>query len=182
MRSSDHAYSQQSVQILCLHFVIISEDIQLEDLQDSPTMKNQWLIKTPRKSFFVAAASTEEKEAWINHIMDCQSTLPHCFHHRSHLSFAKTWVPDEASCICMHCSVRFSVTQRRHHCRNCGFLVCGRCSSDRAVIGHIHPTKHLRICFRCHSSLLASGAGTPEKTCQRGGAAVVPSAPVKIML
>ncbi|KAM4743668.1 pleckstrin homology domain-containing family F member 1 [Anableps anableps] len=149
--------------------IIPLEDIQLEDVEDSFSMRNRWLIKTPRKSFFMAAASAEEKEAWITHIVDCQARLSHCSHHRSQLSFAIAWVPDEASCICMHCSLRFSVTQRRHHCRNCGSLVCGKCSKYRAVIGRIHPTKHLRICSTCHSSLLGLGTVAPAKTCQRGG-------------
>ncbi|XP_015258615.1 PREDICTED: pleckstrin homology domain-containing family F member 1 [Cyprinodon variegatus] len=147
--------------------IIPLEDIQLEDMEDSLTMKNQWLLQTPRKSFLVAAASAEEKEAWISHITDCQSTLPRWDPSRARPSFAVAWVPDEASCTCMRCSRQFSATQRRHHCRKCGFLVCGRCSKHRAVIGHIHPEKHLRICSVCSSSLL--GLGNPVESCQRGG-------------
>lgn len=51
-------------------FTIFSENIQVEDTEDSIDIKNQW----PCKSFFVAAISIEE-EAWIKHIKDFQSNL-----------------------------------------------------------------------------------------------------------
>nr|XP_046241261.1 pleckstrin homology domain-containing family F member 1 [Scatophagus argus] len=136
--------------------IIPLEDIQLEDLADGMRMKNQWLIRTPRKSFYVAASSFEEKCAWMEHIKDCHSRILQNGGRRSTSTFAVTWIPDQASAICMRCSDKFSVTQRRHHCRKCGFVVCGACSTKRAVIGHIHPTKCLRVCTICHSSLESS--------------------------
>ncbi|XP_026149516.1 pleckstrin homology domain-containing family F member 1 [Mastacembelus armatus] len=139
--------------------IIPLEDIQLEDLEDSINMKNQWLIRTPRKSFYVAASSYEEKQAWMKHLEDCQSRLLKNGICRPRSSFAVTWIPDQASAICMRCSNKFTVTQRRHHCRKCGFVVCGSCSKKRAVIKHIHPTKQLRVCNMCHSSLKMEAEG-----------------------
>ncbi|XP_041845972.1 pleckstrin homology domain-containing family F member 1 [Melanotaenia boesemani] len=148
--------------------VIPLGDIQVEDLENSLLMKNQWLIRTPRKSFYVGAASYEEKQAWIEHITDCQSRLLQEGQHTLRSNFAATWIPDQASAICMRCSNKFTVTQRRHHCRNCGFVVCRSCSKKRAVIRHIHPTKQQRVCSMCHSSLLGSEAGPEERTRMRG--------------
>ncbi|XP_051236035.1 pleckstrin homology domain-containing family F member 1 [Dicentrarchus labrax] len=133
--------------------IIPLEDIQLEDLEDGVRMRNQWLIRTPRKSFYVGASSYEEKRAWIEHIEDCQSRLLESSGRTLGSKYAVTWIPDQASAVCMRCSNKFTVTQRRHHCRKCGFVVCGACSKKRALIGHIHPTKGLRVCKVCHSSL-----------------------------
>ncbi|KAG7239512.1 hypothetical protein INR49_028839 [Caranx melampygus] len=63
--------------------IIPLEDIQLEDLEDDARVRNQWLIHTPHKSFHIAAASYEEKRAWIEHMEDCQSKLLQNGSHRS---------------------------------------------------------------------------------------------------
>ena len=67
-------------------------------------------------------------------------------------SFAPTWIPDQASAVCMRCPNKFSFTQRRHHCRNCGFLVCATCSKQHAVLPHIHAREPQRVCTLCHTS------------------------------
>ncbi|KAM8894015.1 pleckstrin homology domain-containing family F member 2-like [Spinachia spinachia] len=145
--------------------IIPLENIELEDLEDGSSMRNQWLIRTPRKSFYVAAPSQEEKRAWMQHIEDCRSALPQNGGCQTGSDFANTWIPNYASAVCMRCSGRFSVTQRRHHCRKCGFVVCAACSKTRAVIQHIHPTKCLRVCTRCHSSSSTRTTGEAQQVC-----------------
>uniref|UniRef100_A0A3Q0RJM1 Pleckstrin homology and FYVE domain containing 1 n=1 Tax=Amphilophus citrinellus TaxID=61819 RepID=A0A3Q0RJM1_AMPCI len=136
--------------------IIPLEDVLLEDLEDGVRMKNQWLIRTPRKSFYVSAASYEEKRAWIEHIEECKDRVLQSGGRRSTLDFASTWIPDQASAICMRCASKFTKTHRRHHCRKCGFLVCGPCSRKRALITHIDSAKQLRVCRTCYLSLGAA--------------------------
>lgn len=142
--------------------IIPLEDIQLEDLHDGARMRNQWLIRTPRKSFYVAASSYEEKRAWIEHMEDCRSRLLQSSGRSPVSTFAVTWIPNQDSAICMRCSEKFTITQRRHHCRKCGLVVCAACSKKRAMIRHIHPTKWLRVCTMCHLSLSRTEAETQE--------------------
>ena len=39
---------------------------------------------------------------------------------------ADHWVRDEMASHCAGCNVKFSLTERRHHCRNCGQVYCAR--------------------------------------------------------
>ncbi|XP_035471520.1 pleckstrin homology domain-containing family F member 2 [Scophthalmus maximus] len=131
--------------------IIPLEDLQLEDVEDGLGLRNQWLIRTPRKSFFVSASTYEEKRAWIDHIEHCRAGLLRGSSCQPGSAFAVSWIPDRAAYKCMRCFGKFTPTRRRHHCRKCGFLVCNACSKTRAVIGHIHATKKLRVCRICHT-------------------------------
>ncbi|KAI7814851.1 pleckstrin homology domain-containing family F member 1 [Triplophysa rosa] len=127
------------------------DEVEVEDMQDETTMANQFLIRTPRKSFYVAAASPDEKQAWMEHIEQYKALL---LQHKGRptdstaRSFAATWIPDTASAICMRCSDRFTVANRRHHCRMCGYIVCGACSKDRALLLNISSSP-VRVCRHC---------------------------------
>ncbi|XP_031211415.1 zinc finger FYVE domain-containing protein 26 isoform X4 [Mastomys coucha] len=61
------------------------------------------------------------------------------------------WVPDESESICMVCCrEHFTMFNRRHHCRRCGRLVCGSCSTKKMVVEGCreNPT---RVCDQCYS-------------------------------
>ncbi|XP_035036265.1 pleckstrin homology domain-containing family F member 2 [Hippoglossus stenolepis] len=130
--------------------IIPLEDLQLEDMEDSVRLTNQWLIRTPSKSFFVSASSHEDKRAWMDHIEECRAKMLQGGSCQPGSTFAVSWIPDKAAYKCMRCFNKFTPTNRRHHCRQCGFVVCHSCSSTRVVIGHIHPKKKLRVCRLCH--------------------------------
>lgn len=128
--------------------IIPLESVKLEDIEDKASLKNQWLIRTPRKSFFVAAPTPEEKQQWMKYIEECKDTLLQQGITASD-EYAVSWMPDSASEICLICEAKFTPTNRRHHCRMCGILVCHKCCKDRTVIGHISSTKKQRVCRHC---------------------------------
>ena len=57
------------------------------------------------------------------------------------------WVPDEEGNGCSICHSEFSLTRRRHHCRECGALVCGYCSDHFVVLPG--EASEVRICDNC---------------------------------
>lgn len=133
--------------------VLRLEELKQQNLEDGVGMSNQWLLRTPRKSFHISAASLEEKEAWMEHIESCKAErLKQLGLPAVTKPFAATWIPDNASAVCMRCMEPFNVTQRRHHCRHCGFVVCNSCSKSRAVLPHI-SSKPVRVCRLCKDSL-----------------------------
>ncbi|ELR15150.1 regulator of chromosome condensation (RCC1) repeat domain containing protein [Acanthamoeba castellanii str. Neff] len=67
------------------------------------------------------------------------------------------WIPDEESTLCMACKAPFTMIRRRHHCRNCGGLFCGSCSSKRIALLDAGFASPVRVCDRCHSSRTSTG-------------------------
>ena len=66
---------------------------------------------------------------------------------------AAVWVPDTESKLCMHCKrVQFTVINRRHHCRNCGHVICGNCSKNKFLIP-AQSSKPVRVCDACFTEL-----------------------------
>ncbi|KAL0979906.1 hypothetical protein UPYG_G00191390 [Umbra pygmaea] len=68
-------------------------------------------------------------------------------------SAADHWVKDEVVDSCSGCAVRFSLTERRHHCRNCGQLFCQKCSRFQSDIKRLKISSPVRVCQNCHYNL-----------------------------
>lgn len=63
------------------------------------------------------------------------------------------WVPDGNSAVCEVCFVKFTLLNRRHHCRRCGKLVCSDCApknNSRPIpeFGLKEPVRHCRLCYK----------------------------------
>lgn len=60
------------------------------------------------------------------------------------------WVPDQEVKNCPVCHVAFGgvLTLRKHHCRQCGRVVCNKCSDN--LIDIPGPHSKARVCDPCH--------------------------------
>jgi len=47
---------------------------------------------------------------------------------------APFWLPDHSSATCHHCEAQFTLLLRRHHCRVCGRIFCGRCTQQTLLL------------------------------------------------
>ncbi|KFQ35431.1 Zinc finger FYVE domain-containing protein 26, partial [Mesitornis unicolor] len=60
------------------------------------------------------------------------------------------WIPDDTEKICMVCKTeRFTMFNRRHHCRCCGRLVCSSCSTKKMVVEACRENLS-RVCDQCY--------------------------------
>ncbi|KAF6208268.1 hypothetical protein GE061_016722 [Apolygus lucorum] len=66
---------------------------------------------------------------------------------------ADHWLKDDGAEACNSCKVKFSIYERRHHCRNCGLLFCSKCSRFESEISRLRILKPVRVCQGCHTSL-----------------------------
>ncbi|XP_062379876.1 RUN and FYVE domain-containing protein 1 [Sardina pilchardus] len=62
------------------------------------------------------------------------------------------WLKDDEATQCKQCQKEFSISRRKHHCRNCGDIYCSNCSSNELALPS-YP-KPVRVCDICHSLLL----------------------------
>ena len=55
---------------------------------------------------------------------------------------------------CSGCRARFSTLTRKHHCRNCGDILCANCSSYSHAIPNLGYKEEVRVCKLCKDELL----------------------------
>ena len=70
----------------------------------------------------------------------------------SHAERTYNWTPDDVL-TCEVCEKSFDLLRRRHHCRNCGSIVCHSCSAyKKALPETVHKDRPVRICDKCRWS------------------------------
>ncbi|XP_049632101.1 hepatocyte growth factor-regulated tyrosine kinase substrate [Suncus etruscus] len=76
---------------------------------------------------------------------------------------APDWVDAEE---CHRCRVQFGVVTRKHHCRACGQIFCGKCSSKYSTIPKFGIEKEVRVCEPCYEHLNRKAEGKNVPTSQ----------------
>lgn len=56
------------------------------------------------------------------------------------------WVEGDS---CQECQTKFGITNRKHHCRHCGRILCAKCSSREVTILKFKSNKPERVCGIC---------------------------------
>jgi len=93
---------------------------------------------------------------------------PQHLHHHQQQQKPPKWIPDHAAPRCMDCESQFTAFRRRHHCRNCGGIFCGVCSSGTKPLPKYGLTKPVRVCRVCYED-----ASTTATTAAPAPASVV---------
>ncbi|KAJ8411630.1 hypothetical protein AAFF_G00164380 [Aldrovandia affinis] len=139
--------------------IIPLESVTIATVEDEGDLHNGWLIKTPTKSFAVYAATATEKSEWMNHINKCVADLLEKSGKSPSSEHAAVWVPDSEATVCMRCQkIKFTPVSRRHHCRKCGFVVCGTCSEKKFLLPS-QSSKPVRVCEFCYEQLSGGQLG-----------------------
>jgi ankyrin repeat protein len=60
-----------------------------------------------------------------------------------------SWQPDNTTPECMHCSKKFTLIVRKHHCRNCGQIFCDQCTPHRMRLPEKGMRDPVRVCVIC---------------------------------
>jgi len=108
------------------------------------------------KAFQLFFTTVEEKHKWMMNLTDAiaaemirQSTIKRVGDKQTDLQISPVWQPDSDHLDCSVCRVQFTLFFRRHHCRQCGNVVCATCSSNRMVINYYNKKQMERVCDIC---------------------------------
>eukprot|EP01036_Dinobryon_divergens_P026620 gene26620-35293_t len=114
-------------------------------------------ILSQKKSFYVRGSAQEDSDQWIAALQSAcrEAQLSAEGAEISTATAAPVWVPPTEP-DCQLCSTPFTLTFRRHHCRNCGKCVCEYCSKDRVRIPRLDADKLFKVCSPCSDVLKAS--------------------------
>ena len=73
---------------------------------------------------------------------------------RLRLMSPPTWVPDKSCSTCYSCARPFDWLRRKHHCRLCGYIFCGDCTTQRSMLPKgFQLRKPGRVCDACHDTI-----------------------------
>ncbi|KAH9093153.1 hypothetical protein Ae201684P_008813 [Aphanomyces euteiches] len=63
------------------------------------------------------------------------------------------WMADDGVQECLSCGEGFGMATRKHHCRHCGRIVCGKCSTNRIPLPKFDQPTAARVCDICFDVL-----------------------------
>ncbi|KAL7718193.1 Rho guanine nucleotide exchange factor [Entamoeba marina] len=124
----------------------------VKNVEDTGSNKFGFQLKAPQKSVVVYAETMQIKKDWVMDLNE-SFTGERTYEFEQDISeeeAAPVWVPDDNVEDCMNCHDKFTVFNRRHHCRSCGRVLCGMCTKKKVIIPHL-SSKPQRVCAKCAS-------------------------------
>ncbi|OHT11981.1 FYVE zinc finger family protein [Tritrichomonas foetus] len=125
------------------------------DVKDDSSFNNCIDIRKRDKSFRASMATPQQKTDILNafNLMLENNNLQ--LKRLEMLGFAPIWIPDENAPICMLCGDPFTkLTNRKHHCRYCGYCICKKCFQNKIVCPGRGPEPQ-QVCKNCYEKILA---------------------------
>ncbi|XP_043944991.1 FYVE, RhoGEF and PH domain-containing protein 1 [Protopterus annectens] len=167
-------------------------DVDGMELKESSNVNlpRTFLVSGKQRSLELQARTEEEKKDWIQAIQltiqkheqtletfkfinvsfrDEEERTPPNSPNTDLGKRAPTPIREKEVTMCMKCQEPFnSITKRRHHCKACGHVVCGKCSEFRARLIYDNNRTN-RVCIDCYTTLhgTPTSPGFSQQTPQR---------------
>ena len=119
-----------------------------------------FILRSKRKSFYLIAPTSAERQGWCSDIEETRQAAqlqaaggqqpPLDESQMCPLYTFKSEVSD-----CSQCGRSFGVFSRRHHCRQCGVVVCEVCSRNKVRIPRLDERMLFKCCNACTAQLKA---------------------------
>jgi len=122
-------------------------------IEEDTADDKKFQLKSDKKSFTVLADTNKLRGEWIEKIQEVQNqlkektkTLAPVKRESLAASTAPVWIPDHECKTCAICDLKWTTFNRRHHCRQCGGVVCNNCSNQKKTI---QGQGKVRVCIKC---------------------------------
>ncbi|KAF8807149.1 hypothetical protein BYT27DRAFT_7337900 [Phlegmacium glaucopus] len=111
------------------------------------------MVSRPTSSSSLPSLSHSSPSSSSSSLLDVPLALDRPNQHLAVLLPKHLWKPDSSSSTCdnFYCRVQFSLFERKHHCRKCGGVFCGACSScstpllDTSNLPFLHPPRNVPL-------------------------------------
>lgn len=153
-------------------WIPVDETFSVTPFSLTPAGENQdrWQVRSKVKSFEIYPEDPAKYTLWNEKFQSLTRIGENTE------EAAPVWEPDAKTVDCPWCQRKFTVVRRRHHCRDCGDVVCGQCSSQKLVL----PTsngKTVRVCDRCFEQRNLKQQSSVSEEHSGEGSMMVPSGP-----
>uniref|UniRef100_A0A3Q2YXV2 FYVE, RhoGEF and PH domain containing 1 n=1 Tax=Hippocampus comes TaxID=109280 RepID=A0A3Q2YXV2_HIPCM len=146
------------------------DGMELKEMS-SAAVPRTFLVSGKQRSLELQARTEDEKRDWIQAIQATIQRHEHTMETFRHLTCslrddestpphsplgkrAPTPIREKEVTLCMKCQEAFNaLTKRRHHCKACGHVVCGKCSEFRARLSYDNNRTN-RVCVDCYAMLV----------------------------
>ncbi|KAL4239971.1 hypothetical protein ACF0H5_000767 [Mactra antiquata] len=71
------------------------------------------------------------------------------FENTNFILVKRSWQPDQEAISCPLCKSKFGGLKRRHHCRQCGMVVCNKCCNNMIPLPQLGIDDPERVCESC---------------------------------
>ncbi|XP_071817824.1 FYVE, RhoGEF and PH domain-containing protein 6-like isoform X3 [Apostichopus japonicus] len=145
----------------------LKEKLDVDGMHVLDSVGQRFQIEAAGVTLEFQAASEEDKEEWLQALLGAvrelirkKDTFKNNIADAFEISFEDqlgkqppNYIKDEEVTMCMRCGTDFEVLlKRRHHCRACGYVICGSCSCNQVEIPYDNNRLN-RVCNRCFQTL-----------------------------
>ncbi|KAG7454580.1 hypothetical protein MATL_G00261190 [Megalops atlanticus] len=139
-------------------------------------------VSGKERTLELQASSEQEKDDWIKALQETieifqqkNETFRSASREVEEVSTAELgkraprWIRDNEVTMCMKCKEPFNaLTRRRHHCRACGYVVCWKCSDNKAALEY-DGNKVNKVCRDCYLTLTGNADSEDRPEGKRRG-------------
>lgn len=122
------------------------------NVEDNPPFINAVDVKQEKKSFRCNFPTPQLKEEFYNGFKSMIEFNNLKIETLEMKGFSPVWIPDSMCKNCMVCLSKFTVVNRKHHCRFCGDCICKDCFKNKIPLPGI-STKPKKVCSRCFNRI-----------------------------